>query len=139
MIRAVFDTNVLVSYLLTHRPPIATLIDRHLAHEDFYLVTRGKQNLFCSAIVNRDLVWVMHLGRAEFIVSAGVQIVAPAVVQIDTRPAPDIGKPFVFLANGREQEVMDLLAGQAAAVVPPGHRIFVFRSHQDRFHGFVLV
>lgn len=39
MIRAVFDTNVLVSYLLTHRPPIATLIDRHLAREDFVLVT----------------------------------------------------------------------------------------------------
>lgn len=39
MIRAVFDANVLVSYLLTHRPPIATLIDRHLAREDFVLVT----------------------------------------------------------------------------------------------------
>lgn len=39
MIRAVLDTNVLVSYLLTHRPPIATLIDRHLAREDFVLVT----------------------------------------------------------------------------------------------------
>jgi putative PIN family toxin of toxin-antitoxin system len=39
VIRAVFDTNVLVSYLLTHRPPAATLIDRHLAREDFLLVT----------------------------------------------------------------------------------------------------
>lgn len=39
MIRAVFDTNVLVSYLLTHRPPIATLIDRHLTQEDIVLVT----------------------------------------------------------------------------------------------------
>lgn len=39
MIRAVLDTNLLVSYLLTHRPPIATLIDRHLAREDFVLVT----------------------------------------------------------------------------------------------------
>jgi putative PIN family toxin of toxin-antitoxin system len=39
VIRAVFDTNVLVSYLLTHRPPIATLIDRHLAQEDVVLVT----------------------------------------------------------------------------------------------------
>lgn len=39
MIRAVLDTNVLVRYLLTHRPPIATLIDRHLAREDFVLVT----------------------------------------------------------------------------------------------------
>ena len=39
MIRAVFDTNVLVSYLLTHRPPIATLIDVHLARENIVLVT----------------------------------------------------------------------------------------------------
>jgi putative PIN family toxin of toxin-antitoxin system len=39
MIRAVFDTNVLVSYLLTHRPPIATLIDDHLKEDDFQLVT----------------------------------------------------------------------------------------------------
>ena len=42
MIRAVFDTNVLVSYLLTHRPPVATLIDRHLAYEDFLLVTASE-------------------------------------------------------------------------------------------------
>jgi len=39
VIRAVFDTNLLVSYLLTHRPPLATLIDHHLAREDFVLLT----------------------------------------------------------------------------------------------------
>jgi putative PIN family toxin of toxin-antitoxin system len=39
MIRAVLDTNLLVSYLLTHRPPIVTLIDHHLARDDFGLVT----------------------------------------------------------------------------------------------------
>ena len=39
MIRVVFDTNLLVSYLLTHRPPIATLIDHLLAREDFVLIT----------------------------------------------------------------------------------------------------
>lgn len=39
MIRAVLDTNLLVSYLLTHRPPIAALIDEHLAQEHFVLVT----------------------------------------------------------------------------------------------------
>jgi len=38
-LRVVFDTNVLVSYLLTHRPPIATLIDLHLARGDIVLVT----------------------------------------------------------------------------------------------------
>ena len=39
MIRAVLDTNLLVSYLLTHRPPIATLIDHHLARDHFLLLT----------------------------------------------------------------------------------------------------
>jgi putative PIN family toxin of toxin-antitoxin system len=39
VIRAVLDTNLLVSYLLTHRPPIATLTDHHLARDDFELVT----------------------------------------------------------------------------------------------------
>jgi len=39
VIRAVFDTNVLISYLLTHRPPIATLIDVYVAREDIVLVT----------------------------------------------------------------------------------------------------
>jgi putative PIN family toxin of toxin-antitoxin system len=39
MIRAVLGTNLLVSYLLTHRPPIATLIGHHLAQDHFVLVT----------------------------------------------------------------------------------------------------
>lgn len=37
--RAVFDTNLLVSYLLVHRPPIALLIDEQLARERFTLVS----------------------------------------------------------------------------------------------------
>jgi putative PIN family toxin of toxin-antitoxin system len=39
VIRAVLDTNLLVSYLLTHRPPIATLIDLFLAKDIFVMVT----------------------------------------------------------------------------------------------------
>jgi len=38
-LRAVFDTNLLVSYLFVHRPPIATLLDIHLAAEHFTLIT----------------------------------------------------------------------------------------------------
>lgn len=37
--RAVVDTNLLVSYLITHRAPVAELIDTHLAHGDFVLLT----------------------------------------------------------------------------------------------------
>jgi len=39
VIRVVLDTNLLVSYLLTHRPPIATLVDHYLAREEIALVT----------------------------------------------------------------------------------------------------
>ena len=37
--RAVFDTNLLVSYLLVHRPPIASLVDEQLVQEHFTLVS----------------------------------------------------------------------------------------------------
>ena len=38
-LRAVFDTNLLVSYLLVHRPPIATLLNDDLAEGHFILIT----------------------------------------------------------------------------------------------------
>jgi putative PIN family toxin of toxin-antitoxin system len=37
--RAVIDTNLLVSYLITHRSPIAELVDVYLARGDFVLLT----------------------------------------------------------------------------------------------------
>lgn len=37
--RVVMDTNLLVSYLVSHRPPIAEVIDAHLARGDFTLLT----------------------------------------------------------------------------------------------------
>ena len=37
--RVVMDTNILVSYLITHRSPIAGVIDVHLARGDFTLLT----------------------------------------------------------------------------------------------------
>jgi len=39
VIRAVMDTNLLVSYLLVHRPPVSALIDVHLARNDWTLLT----------------------------------------------------------------------------------------------------
>ena len=39
MIRAVLDANLLVSYLLTHRAPIATIIDDFLAQDQFIMIT----------------------------------------------------------------------------------------------------
>jgi putative PIN family toxin of toxin-antitoxin system len=57
VIRAVLDTNLLVSYLLTHRPPIATLIDEHLAQERFGLVT--------AAVLLEELDRVLRYPRLQ--------------------------------------------------------------------------
>jgi len=37
--RVVLDTNFWVSYLISHRPPIANVVDIHLARSDFEAVT----------------------------------------------------------------------------------------------------
>ncbi len=37
--RVVVDTNLLVSYLIAHHPPLAEIMDGHLAHGDFTLLT----------------------------------------------------------------------------------------------------
>ncbi len=37
--RVVLDTNLLVSYLIAHRPPLAEIIDVYLAHGDFTSLT----------------------------------------------------------------------------------------------------
>jgi putative PIN family toxin of toxin-antitoxin system len=37
--RVVIDTNLLVSYLIAHRPPLAEIIDVYLARGDFTLLT----------------------------------------------------------------------------------------------------
>jgi putative PIN family toxin of toxin-antitoxin system len=55
--RAVLDTNLLVSYLLTHRPPIATLIDEHLAQDRFGLVT--------AAVLLEELDRVLRYPRLQ--------------------------------------------------------------------------
>jgi putative PIN family toxin of toxin-antitoxin system len=37
--RVAVDINILVSYLISHRPPVAEVIDAHLARGDFTLLT----------------------------------------------------------------------------------------------------
>lgn len=57
MIRAVLDTKLLVSYLLTHRPPIATLIDERLSQERCSLVT--------AAVLLEELERVLRYPRLQ--------------------------------------------------------------------------
>ena len=53
--RAVLDNNLFVSYLLTHRPPIAEIIDIHLARGDFVLLN--------SPILLGELERILHYPR----------------------------------------------------------------------------
>ncbi len=55
MMRVVLDTNLLVSYLLVHRPPIATPIDVHL--------TNGKLVLITAQTLLEELDRVLHYPR----------------------------------------------------------------------------
>ena len=55
--RAVLDTHLLVSYLLVHRPPMATLIDEHLAAGRFTLLT--------APALLQELDRVLHYPRLQ--------------------------------------------------------------------------
>jgi putative PIN family toxin of toxin-antitoxin system len=57
VIREVLDTNLPVSYLLTHRPPIATLIEQHLARGRFILVS--------AAVLLQELERVLRYPRLQ--------------------------------------------------------------------------
>lgn len=56
-LRAVLDTNLLVSYLLVHRPPIAAIIDEHLVKEHFVLLT--------APALLQELDRVLRYGRLQ--------------------------------------------------------------------------
>ena len=57
MIRAVLDINLLVSYLVSHRPPISELIDVHLA--------RGEWTLLSAPVLLEKLELVLHYPRLQ--------------------------------------------------------------------------
>lgn len=56
-LRAVIDTNLLVSYLLVHRPPLATLLDVHLVAGHFTLIT--------ATALLQELARVLHYPRLQ--------------------------------------------------------------------------
>ncbi len=69
-----------MSYLLTHRPPIATLIDRYLAEQVFTLVTSpallAELGACCPIHVLRVLVQA-HERRFVALISALSEVVDP--------------------------------------------------------------
>jgi len=68
--RVVIDPNLLVSYLLTHRGPIARIIDVHLAEESFTLLT-------CVQLLEElERVLQYHKFRQYFTTATGTRFVA---------------------------------------------------------------
>ena len=57
IMRVVLDTNFWVSYLISHRLPIADVIDIHLAHGDFEAVT--------SKVLLEELDWVLQYPKLQ--------------------------------------------------------------------------
>ena len=95
MIRAVLDTNLLVSYLLTHRPPIAILIDHYLARVEAF------DDLFAECFLGNRFTEVLYYfivnvgfeeGGADF--SEGVSDVGFGYPAAATEVAEDVVKLF---------------------------------------------
>ena len=105
MIRAVLDTNVLVSYLLTHRPPIETIIDHHLGQDDFVLVPL---RTFQRRIAGNTDVSVIFLSAKDGVSTEMVQQNVERLLR--ERRNIGFGKADDFHVRGM-QEIVSTLTG----------------------------
>jgi len=108
--RVVIDTNLLVSYLISHRPPIADLIDTHLARSDFILLT--------SPFLLEELERVLQYPRLHRYYDAEtrlrfVALVAALAELID--PPDEI--PSISRDPADDHVIACAVAGQADAIV----------------------
>ena len=109
--RAVFDTNLLVSYLLVHRPPIATLIDTHLAQEHFTLLT--------APVLLEELARVLRYPRLQRYYDAAtrdrfVALIA-ALSEVVELPADDI--PSISRDPDDDRVIACAVMGRADVIV----------------------
>lgn len=124
--RAVFDTNVLVSYLLVHRPPIATLIDERLAHGHFTLVSAPELVEELARVLRYPRLQRYYdaTQRDRFVALVAVLselVELPSAIPPISRDAADdrviacavVGRANVIVSGDR-----DLLAVQAVGGIP---------------------
>jgi putative PIN family toxin of toxin-antitoxin system len=137
--RIVIDPNLLVSYLLTHRGPIAQIIDVHLAHEDFTL-------LICTQLLE-ELDRVLQYARFQryFNNETRLRFVALIAAQGELVDAPDESPRIVrdpkddyliacslagnadFLVSG-DKDVLELKAVGKIQIVSAGQLLSLWDS-----------
>ncbi len=120
-LRAVFDTNLLVSYLLVHRPPIATLIDTHLAQEHFILLT--------APVLLEELARVLHYPRLQRYYDAAtrdrfVALIA-ALSEVVELPADDI--PSISRDPDDDRIIACAVVGRADVIVSGDKDLLVLK------------
>lgn len=119
--RAVFDTNLLVGYLLVHRPPIATLIDTHLAQEHFTLVT--------APALLEELARVLRYPRLQRYYDAAtrdhfVALIA-ALSEVVELPADDI--PSISRDPDDDRTIACAVMGRADVIVSGDKDLLVLK------------
>ena len=124
MIRAVFDTNVLVSYLITHRPPIATLIDKHLARENHTLLT--------APALLEELERVLAYPRLQryYAEEARIRFVALIVALSEIVELPET-IPRICRDPGDDQVIACAVAGEAGVIVSGDRDLLVLEQVGD--------
>ena len=108
--RVVVDTNILVSYLITHRSLIAEIIDVHLARGDFRLLT--------SHVLLKELDRVLQYPRLHryYDAETRVRFVALIVALSEIVDLPD-EVPRICRDPDDDWVIACAVAGEAALIV----------------------
>jgi len=109
--RAVMDTNLLVSYLIAHRPPIAEIVDVHLARGDFTLLT--------APVLLEELDHVLQYPRLHryYDAETRVRFVALVAALSEIVDLPDEAPPRICRDPADDWVIACAYAGNADLIV----------------------
>jgi len=119
--RVVIDPNLLVSYLLTHRSPIAQILDVHLARRDFTL-------LFCVQLVEElDRVLQYNKFQRYFNAETRLRFVALIAAVSEVVDIPD-ELPRVVRDPQDDYLIACALAGEADFILSGDKDLLVLKT-----------
>jgi putative PIN family toxin of toxin-antitoxin system len=121
VIRVVFDTNVLVGYLLTHRPPIATLIDVYLAREKIAPVTAP------GLLEELDRVLQYPKLQRYYTEEERTRFVAPLMALSEMVELPEV-LPHICRDPDADRVIACAVAGDAAVIVSGDDDLLVLKQ-----------